>query len=123
MDWKQTREPSQRDAAAELALEMPPIPVLGGPSSTPASRAARSRRSNRRRASDAAAAKATTAELQRSANAPLELPRLDDFSVEQNSARFIRRSRWVSVDIGAFPVRVVMCCVFSSSLCFVDVVG
>jgi len=76
---------------------MPSIPVLGGPSSTSASRAARTRRSKQRQASDAAE------ESRR--NAPLELPRLDDFSVEQNSARFIRRSRWVSVDIGAFPVR------------------
>jgi len=82
---------------------MPSIPVLGGPSSTSASRAARTRRSKQRQASDAAAAKATAEESRR--NAPLELPRLDDFSVEQNSARFIRRSRWVSVDIGAFPVR------------------
>jgi len=33
-------------------------------------------------------------------------PRLDDFTDEENAARFIRKSRWVALDVGPFPVRV-----------------
>ncbi len=33
-------------------------------------------------------------------------PRLDDFTDEENAARFIRKNRWVALDVGPFPVRV-----------------
>lgn len=44
----------------------------------------------------------------KSANATgsaLEIPRLDDFREEQNATRFVQRNRWLSLNVGAFPVR------------------
>jgi len=35
----------------------------------------------------------------------LEVPRLDDFREEQNATRFVQRHKWLSINVGAFPVR------------------
>ena len=35
----------------------------------------------------------------------LEVPRLDDFREEQNATRFVQRQKWLSINVGAFPVR------------------
>ena len=40
------------------------------------------------------------------ASAVAAAPRLDDFTDEENAARFIRKNRWVAFDVGPFPVRV-----------------
>ena len=39
------------------------------------------------------------------AGSALEIPRLDDFREEQNAMRFVQKNRWLSLNVGAFPVR------------------
>ena len=39
------------------------------------------------------------------ADTELEVPRLDDFREEQNATRFVQRHKWLSINVGAFPVR------------------
>lgn len=73
-------------------------------------------------ADDAPAAPATTTTRRRGASSSMKTltargsdgggglarvatPRADDFTNDENAARFIRKNRWIAFDVGPFPVR------------------